>query len=80
MICVQIVACSVGQCLVLVPAEPGACTGYTLPRYYDYIDSHWWAMSVDNGLALTAAILGLWSVAWVFRALLRMAKSSPDEE
>ncbi|MBU0601497.1 MAG: hypothetical protein KKD25_03730 [Gammaproteobacteria bacterium] len=60
------------------PADVSAC-GMVVPSGQAVVGNPF-ALSVEDGAAVSAAIIGVWAVAYVFRIVIQSVKGSTHEE
>lgn len=65
--------------LQLTTDAPQSCTGYlvvTPDEYQSLAASPWVPLTMEEGVIISTAILALWALAFVFRALRAQLQSS----
>lgn len=71
-----------GQTVEALVRAPGPCTSYVLvtPAEYASMASSPLSLSVEDGTALSAAILAVWGIAWAARAIVRALDVDGDPQ
>jgi hypothetical protein len=75
-----------GQCVVIasgavVESLADPCTGFVLltPAEYSAMAANPFVLSAEDGAAVAMAVVGVWVVAFAFRALFRVIRGSEEE-
>jgi hypothetical protein len=78
------VVADVNGVLSIDPAPPSSCTGFlilSVEEYDAFSAASWWnGLTLDDGAAISGAILAVWAVGWAIRQVARVLFIEKEKE
>lgn len=78
------VIADVNGVLSVTATAVGECTGFivlSVEDYNNFAEGAWWnGLTLDDGAAISGAILGVWAVGWAIAQIARLLKLDDERK